>query len=198
MAMKYYTLKFPSIIEELENANRWDILSKIVYENWLKCPNDIDLLLCAGTELWYAILIMNYHENDPNPPKGFVCVSVDELQSKLMTVTRYGFEHFAEDAAFQAYFGYMIKTMPYFFLDYQGDYVGWEEKGIAMMKKSYTLDPNSPFTKAMNFEMDDYKDQPYYNACCEIWEQISQEEWGNSKVSKYFYRILWGPEQEAQ
>lgn len=188
-----FRLYFDKRIPELEKENRWKAVVDIVWQQWIDSPNDINCLLCAGTQLWYTLLVMNYLRNDPSPPDVVEIIPDAQLQNCLMDVTRYGFKYFANNPAFNAYFGYMICVMPYFFLDYNGDYSGWQAKGIEMMRRSYRLDPDSPFTKAMYYEQDGYgKDTPFYDACKEIWSNITPTQWGDSEVQQYFFRILHG------
>lgn len=191
--MEQFQLMFDHIIPKLENENQWKSVADIVFQQWQDCPDDLNRLLCAGTQLWYTLLMMDYIKNDPFPPGNVELVSNTQLQNNLATVTRYGFKHFANSSIFNAYFGYMISVMPYFFLDYNGDYAHWKSKGIEMMRYSYSLDPNSPFTKAMYYEPEGFgKDTPFYNACKEIWSIITPEQWGDSEVQQYFFRILHG------
>ena len=143
--------------------------------------------------MWYTLLVMDYIRNDPSPPTAVEFVPDIQLQKHLMNVTRYGFKHFANNPIFNAYYGYMICLMPYFFLDYNGDYSGWQSKGHEMMRRSYNLDTNSPFTKAMYYESEGSgKDTPFYDACKEIWSIMTPEQWGDSEVQQYFFRILHG------
>ena len=191
--MELFQLDFNNIVPTLEKENRWKTVVDIVLQQWKASPNDLNYLLCAGTQLWYTLLVMDCIRNDPFAPDDVEIVPDEQLQIDLMNVTRYGFKHFADNPIFNAYFGYMISVMPYFFLDYNGDYLGWRAKGIEMMHRSYNLDPNSPFTKAMCYKSDGYgKDTPYYNACKEIWSEITPTQWGNSEVQQYFFRILHG------
>ena len=108
-----------------------------------------------------------------------------------MEVTQYGLDHFSACACFNAFFGYMIKVMPYFFINYHGDYNGWYDKGIEMMKSAYQLAPQDLLAKAMYYEaMED--DTEYQNVCGQIWRALTPEDWGNSLVQQYFFRILNG------
>lgn len=191
--MEEFRLLFDKRIASLEKDNRWKTAADIVFEQWETNPNDLNCVLCAGTQLWYTLLVMEYIRNDPSPTTAVEFVPDMQLQKHLMNVTRYGFEHFANNPVFNAYYGYMICLMPYFFLDYNGDYLGWQEKGHEMMRRSYNLDSNSPFTKAMYYESEGYgKDTLFYDACQEIWSIITPEQWGNSEVQQYFFRILHG------
>lgn len=191
--VEQFQLIFDNRISELEKENRWATVVKIVTQQWEKNPSDLNRLLCAGSQLWYTLLIMDYIRNDPFPPEYVEFVSDAQLQDDLMRVTRYGFIHWGDSSVFNAYFGYMIKTMPYLFLDYEGDYLGWQSKGMEMMRNSYKLDSSNPFAKAMYFESGDCgKGSPFYNACEEIWKKITPEQWGSSEVQQYFFRILHG------
>lgn len=191
--MEEFRLKFDERIATLEKDNRWKTAADIVLEQWESTPSDLNYLLCVGTQMWYTILVMDYIRNDPSPPTAVEFVPEMYLQEKLMNATRYGFEHFANNPIFNAYYGYMIYLMPYFFLDYNGDYLGWQAKGYEMMRRSYNLDINNPFTKAMYYGSEGCgKDTPFYDACKEIWSLITPEQWGDSEVQQYFFRILNG------
>ena len=191
--MEEFRLLFDKRIATLEKDNRWKTAANIVLQQWENNPNDLNSLLCAGTQLWYTLLVMDDIRNDPFPPDNIEFISDEQLQNNLLHVTRYGFKHFADNSIFNAYFGYMISVMPYFFLDYNGDYLGWKSKGITMMHYSYYLDPSSPFTKAMYYEPEGSgKYTPFYDSCKEIWSLITPEQWGDSEVQQYFFRILHG------
>lgn len=191
--MEEFRLLFDKRIAILEKENRWKTAVDIVLQQWEANPNDLNCLLCVGTQLWYTLLVMDYIRNDPSPPTAVEFVPDIQLQKHLMNVTRYGFKHFANNPIFNAYYGYMICLMPYFFLDYNGDYSGWQSKGHEMMRRSYNLDTNSPFTKAMYYESEGSgKDTPFYDACKEIWSIMTPEQWGDSQVQQYFFRILHG------
>lgn len=191
--MQQFQLTFDKRIPKLEKKNCWKTAVDIVMQQWLANPHDLNCLLCAGTQLWYTLLVMDHIRNDPSPPTAVEFIPDIQLQKHLMNVTRYGFKHFANNPIFNAYYGYMIYLMPYFFLDYNGDYLGWQAKGIEMMCLSYRLDPDNPFTKAMYYEQDGYgKDTPFYDACKEIWSKITPVQWGDSEVQQYFFRILHG------
>ena len=190
--MEQFQLFFDERVSKLEKDNRWGAVVRIVLQQWNDCPNDLNRLLCAGTQLWYTLLVMDYIRNDPLQLDDEFVPDI-HLQNDLMIVTRYGLIHFAENPIFNAYFGYMIYLMPYFFIDYNGDYLGWQAKGLEMMRLSYILDPDNPFTKAVYYEKDGYgKDTPFFDACREIWSKLTPEQWGETKVQQYFFRILHG------
>lgn len=191
--MEQFQLDFEKQISKLEKENRWKTVVDIVLQQWTARPNNLGRLLCAGTQLWYTLLVMDNIRNDPFPPDTVELIPDVQLQNSLMNVTRYGFKYFDDNPIFNAYFGYMISVMPYFFLDYNGDYCEWQAKGIEMIRRSYRLDPDNPFTKAMYHELDGYgKDTPYYDACKEIWSKITPTQWGDSEVQQYFFHILHG------
>ena len=192
--MEQYILKYSAEIYELEQAGKWKTVADLVFHQWRTGPMNFNQLLCAGVELWYALLVYDYCRNSPPPIDDIELPENDfQLQCNLMEVTRWGFQHFSYNAAFNAYFGYMMKVMPYYFIDYNGDYDGWQQKGISMMRYSYSLDPVSPFTKAMFYEPDYYnRDTPFYDACKELWSTITPEEWGKCEAQQYFFRILFG------
>ena len=196
--MEQFLLAFDKRIPELEKKNRWKTAADIVLQQWRDSPRELNRLLCAGTQLWYTLLVMDYIKAEPFPPDNIEIVAVPEVQSDLMTVTQYGFAHFANNPVFNAYFGYMISVMPGHFSDHNGDYLEWKAKGIEMIHRSYDLAHDNPFTKAIRYELEGYeKDTAYYDACKELWSGITPERWGNSEVQQYFFRILWGDSFEA-
>ena len=191
--MEQFRIEFDRTLLKLEKEKCWKTASDIVFQQWKDDPADLNCLLRAGTQLWYTLLEMDYIRNSPMLVEDIELASDQQLQNNLMDVTRYGFKYFADNAIFNAYFGYMISVMPYYFIDYEGDYDGWKAKGIEMMRRSHRLSPNNPFTRAMFYEPDGYgKDTPFYNACKEIWSEMTPAQWGNSAVQQYFFRILQG------
>ena len=113
--MEQFQLRFDKRVPKLEKESKWETAANIVLEEWKNDPNDLNALLCAGTQLWYTLLMMDYIRNDPSSPIDIEIVPDLQLQKDLMDVTRYGFAHFAHNPIFNAYFGYMISVMPYFF-----------------------------------------------------------------------------------
>lgn len=191
--MEPFLLTFDNYVIELEKRKRWKTLVEHVYRQWNESPMSLPYLLCAGTELWYTILVMEKYRNSPLPPPDTEIIAIEDIEEKLMAVTRFGFEHFSNDGTFNAYFGYMINAMPYFFADYGGDYDGWREKGINMMKNAYQLAPTNPFAKAISLEPNSFdRNLAYYNACKNLWTKITPTKWGISQVQQYFFGILCG------
>ncbi len=191
--MERFQLVFDKRIPALEKENRWKTAVDIVLQQWMARPNDLNCLLCAGTQLWYTLLVMDDNRIDPCPEDNIEIVPDMQLKNSLMNVTRYGFKHFGDDPVFNVYFGYMISLMPFLFLDYNGDYLGWEAKGSEMIKRSYSLDPDSPFTRALYHGLKCCDENMQYDdACKELWSKITPTQWGDSEVQKYFFFILKG------
>jgi len=165
----------------------------LAFRFWLANPDSLNCLLCAGTQIWYTLLVLDDIKDESLALGKIDLISDEQLKNNLMRVTRYGFEHFSNDSAFNAYFGYMISVMPYLFLDYNGDYLGWQERGNEMIRFSFHLNPNNLFAEALYLELDGCgRGTPFYNACQKIWSRITPEQWGYSGVQRYFFRILHG------
>ena len=195
--MRQYIIKFPSEIIEYERQGRWDMAVEFAYEYWQAAPMELERLLYAGIELWYSILEEDYYCSAPRQSEVRKTLAkflpVLELENKLAEVTRWGIEHFEDSPAFNLYFGYMMQVMPYFFLDYGGDYHGWREKGLAMQRRAYEMDPTNSLAKAMFYESYNCeKDALYREACTELWKEITPEEWGDSEFQAYLFYILKG------
>ena len=185
--MKTDTILFAPEIIKAEDAYNLKEATEIAYTQWKAQPMDRNLLLCAGTELWYTEVVCGDFEYGPPIVYGDETLRLE----RLMEVTRWMFQYFENDAVCNAYFGYMIEVMPYFFSDYGGDYDGWREKGRNMMKKAYRLEPENLFVKAMYYEA--LEDTPHYRAACaELWKRETPESWGTSAVQTYFFSILDG------
>lgn len=185
--MSLYLLDFSPEIIKAEEAYNMAEATEIAYTQWKAQPMDRNLLLCAGTELWYSQVQSDYYIFDPSVIFGDETLRLE----RLMKVTRWMFRYFANDAVCNAYFGYLIKVMPYFFNDFGGDADGWREKGRNMMKKAYRLDPENLLAKVMYYEaLDDF---PRFEAACtELWKRETPESWGKSAVQEYFFSILSG------
>lgn len=136
--MSTFLLHFASEIIKAEDMSNPGQATEIAYTQWKAQPMDRNLLLCAGTELWFAQIWQDY-EISFRPDSSIVFGDQTLRLERLMEVTRWMFQYFENDAVCNAYFGYMIEVMPYFFIDYGRDYDGWQEKGRNMMKKAYRL-----------------------------------------------------------
>ena len=190
--MEISKIDFDPAVSELERREDWNAAVRLVYDKWAQNPTNLCDLLAAGTHMWYTLLLIDEAKSNPFPPaSGAEMPFSDDIMVRLMEITRYGFDHFSASACFNAFFGYMMKVMPYFFIDYHGDYNGWYDKGIEMMKNAYRLSPQDLLAKAMYYEaMED--DAEYRSVCRQIWSGLTPEEWGNSLVQQYFFRILNG------
>lgn len=187
-------ISFDPAVPEFESREEWEAAAKFAYDKWMQNPANLNALVAAGTQMWYTILLVEERKYNPfrqcsDSNTELPCT--DGFMVWLMEITRYGFDHFSESTSFNAFFGYMIKVMPYLFEDYQGDYVGWYYKGAGMMKKAYQLAPQDLLAKAMYYEAIE-DDMEYRNVCKQIWANLTPEEWGNSLVQQYFFRILNG------
>lgn len=188
--MTRFVLNFDEKVIDLEKKLQWDDAIDFLYQRWKQNPFDLNNLLCAGTESWYVLEVFSYPVNY-SYEDGRKLSDPERIADYLTEVTRWGFQHFADNAVFNAYFGYMMQCIPYIFLDFKGDYDGWQKKGENMMRLGYQQEPDNPFAKAMAYEFtDDYSQ--YRNACRELWSAVTPEEWGDSEVQQYFFYILYG------
>ena len=113
------------------------------------------------------------------------------VMKRLIEITRYGEEKFANEAIFNSYFGFMINVYPYFFV-IENSYEEWLKKGHAMIDYSYKLEPDNLFVKAIYCEQTDSENETtLFEVCKEMWSVTTPEQWGNSGVKQYFfYRLL--------
>lgn len=189
--MNVLNLYFDDSISQLEEENRWCTAAQCVMDKWKSCPANLNYFLCAGTQLWYTLMIWDYYEYDPNPPANLETALRLKIEEDLSNVTRYGFQNFANNPYFNMYFGYMISVQPLNFPDI-GDFLTLEKKGIEMMKYAYTLAPDDPLIKAI-FYTTEYTEDIFKKSCSELWAQSSLEEEYQSEVQAYFCRILRKP-----
>lgn len=191
--MTQYNLFFEPEIKALEARHQWISAALLQYHLWKKDPMNLNAILCAGTQVWYGILAIDYDMLNPKYSQKNIDQDDEILYSMLMEITRWGEKHFLHNAVFNVYFGYMIKVMPYFFLDYEGDYDGWQSKGIGMIGYAYRVEPENPLVKAMYYEsLGGDIGKQYDAACKELWSNMTLDRWGDSEVQLYFYRILQG------
>lgn len=188
--MTEYRLFFDDNIIKLEQERNWKEAVEILYTQWKINLHNINSLLCLGTELWYMLLVEEYQRFNPNKNETYIFLDKNLSYERLMEVTRFAINNFSENPVVNSYFGYMIKVMPYFFTDYNGDYDYWHYKGCHMIKYAYNLEPNNPFVRAMYYELDSENEDLYRQSCSEFWDCISLDDWGNSAVQKYFSGIL--------
>ena len=190
--MKTYILNFDEEILSLEQKNKWGPAAVLAYQQWWNNPDSINCLLCAGTELWYAQLMNLYCEFEPIQPEGLDLGNKEELQKMLWEVTSYGEERFMENPDFNAYFGYMYRTKPYYFDGFNGDYDAWVERGDDLVRAAVMKDRENAFAVALS-HISDNDSSAFRCACERLWAEITPAQWGSSEVQKYFFRILNGP-----
>lgn len=189
--MRNGVLVFDNSILCLEQKDMWKGAADLAYVRWEQRPDNLNDLLCAGTEIWYALLINDYYHFAPYQTIVIDPVDVEEMEEKLWRIAQFGEQFFSENANFNAYFGYMYKVKPHYFLGYGGDFDGWQNRGCAMLQKSALLDQDNLFAVAMSHEIED-ESCIYLDACKTLWKQITPEQWGFSEVQLYFFRILNG------
>ena len=187
--MDQYLLKIDPEICCLDNQMLWHTLAERVFRDWQESPNDLNRLLVCGTQLWYMLELDEYLRLDSNPPEEFESICAETVSHRLQEVVSYGLAHFSDNAPFNAYFGYLFKVKPEYFVTKTSGYLYWYEKGISMIKKAHELDPNSPFTRALYYQLEAYG---INEACREIWEQITPAQWGQTNFHCYMFSILWG------
>ena len=186
-----YILNFDRNVIEYERKGDWKRAAEHSYHQWRISPEDLNKLLCAGTELWYSRLKQDHYEHSPIKEYEMIFCNADQVETMLWDVTMYGERCFSQNASFNAYFGYMYQAMPYYFLGCGENINDWRQYGQDMMRRSQVLDPSNMFATAMAYEMDSLSIL-YHEACGRLWEQITPEQWGVSAVQKYFFRILHG------
>lgn len=189
--MEEFHLHFNNAIFEFEETGDWVSATEYAFRDWENDPINIRKLLCAGTELWYGMLLVDYYKYSPMPATNLLLPEFDKLEHRLNTVAKFGFNNFVDSPAFNMYFGYMIKCMPYYFLDYGGKYDDWQKKGIDMIKYACTFKPNNPLLTAMLYLVQE-QDECFVDSCRELWHQVTPDKWGNTQVQQYFFRILNG------
>lgn len=190
--MTPFCLKFETEIIEKENKDQWVGAAMCAYQKWNEDRSDLNALLCAGLQAWLGIL-----ENEKQWLfEGLNKEDADERKCMLMEIlietTEWGCKYQSDNAVFNAYFGYMMDVMPYFF----GEITMEPEKmAEEMIQKAFMLESENPLTKVVYFRMSNKKDEAS-KACAEIWEIYTPEQWGNSAVQNYFLRIWRGKESK--
>lgn len=191
--MEKYLLNVDPEICRLDSQMQWHSLAQKAFQNWQYNQNDVNRLLVCGTQLWHMLEVDFVVSYDPNWNQPCEKICQKQVIHQLREVTSYGLAHFANDPAMNAYFGYLIYVKPEYFADAQKGYEEWKETGRSMLQKSYIIDPDSPFTKAMFYKVDcDTADSPFYDACREIWQRITPQQWGKTNFHFYLFNILFG------
>lgn len=187
--MRDSVLNFAPEIVFFEKGNMWNSAVKCAYQKWEIQSENENLLCCAGAEIWYALLEMDYWRFAPNKIQDMEFVDIDEVHELLWKVASYGEKNFAENVMFNAYFGYMYTVTPYRFNGYNGDYIGWQKKGERMIRKAFEKEPGNLLVRAL---ASIGNDSAFSDACCELWANVTPEQWGTGAVQEYFFFILGG------
>lgn len=187
--MSHYILEFDHQILAFEKQGKWYEAAICAYDLWTKQPNDPNILVCAGTEIWYAILALEYDAFDPSSAIVPDFEAEKKLRDLLWQVSLYGEHHFKDDTTFNTYFGYMYRVMPYNFTGFDGDDIAWKSKGLSMNSKAAN-EPGNLIAQAMVHSYDD--SYTYHEACKKIWDNIPIELWGTSAFQEYLFYILNG------
>lgn len=142
------------------------------FSRWLTEKNNLQLLLRAGTEAWFAD-VFDCLSNDP--------IDYDRCDEILSETFQYGKTHFSNQADFLCVFGYMLKLSPFYFDVFDDDFEKWRHIGIEMIRSAHQLAPIDEFIQAMH-SLDTnkrtYLSRSYFD--------------GSSEVEVYFRNILCG------
>lgn len=182
---------FDQDIIALEKCHKWKSASATAYQRWKAAPDNLRYLLCAGTEIWYALYMNFVYMFDPFPPAELELGDESVLEDMLWDVALYGEHYFSEDPEFNMYFGYMYNIHPYYFRGYRGDYSGCQKRGESMIQKAARTVPNNPIYAAFAYQNTE-NNFAYSSECGKIWESVTPEQWGASAVQQYFFRMLGG------
>ena len=196
--MKKYCLTFSNDIIQLERDEMWIDAADTMYQQWEMNPGEIHCLLCAGTQLWYTLCLLDSEMSLPLQMTGNDS-TMESLEQKLWEIAQLGNTLFANDPAFNAYFGYMLSVQPIYFLQSGLDYLKLKKTGIEMIQRAYQIDPTSLFVQAVYYNSGCSGNQNLYRCICrEIWKTITPEQWGSSEVNQYFFRILNGDQYSSK
>ncbi len=171
---------------ELEQNEQWEAIRKSLYEQWVVDKNSLGSLIRLASECW---LIMSDWD---------CCINNEGLdyklfKSNLVDSCSYGLEHFSDDEKILCLFGYMMSISPYFFYsndDPNGkEYLAYESRGKAMLKKAYRNYPNNPLVKVL-FLGSTERTREYNNARIELKPYLSSLFSGDTAIEQYFKEIL--------
>lgn len=176
----YY--KINSTIIKCETEHRWEDAIELLYSKWNEDRNNLNNLLCAGLEIWIVLVSVNRIDELSN-------IDEEKFMNELMELASYGSQYFKENAIFLLFFGYMIKVMPYLFLDYKGNYDEWRKKGHNMMISACKLRPSDMVFKALYYSTVN-NSKIYRAALDKIQNDMTVYFSGDSAVDRYFRSIL--------
>lgn len=185
--MTSFNLQFEPEIKKIEKSCNWDSAAILAYQKWKEAPFNVNKLLCAGLQTWLGII-----ENEKvwlvsNSGVPFDSEKEVVMKNILKELAEWGSKYYHDNVLFNIYFGYLMDVMPYFF----GDYTESQEKGKSMIQKAYCIESENPLVRAIYFRMVGETEKAA-NTCKEIWKIYSREQWGDSAVQDYFFRILNG------
>ena len=172
-------LNFDCVVIELERKAQWCDAADYLYNQWRKLPEEKNILLCAGAELWHLIC---YYDQPPfNKTIDFDDFDLGGYMKKLQEITNAGLEYFPHDPDFLVLFGYFMKVQPFWFVsDRNPDVTSIQKRGQEMLEEAYFLSPNDPDIFAIYWH---WKSQDWTNP-----EQLCQ--WGDGVISGYFRAVL--------
>ena len=176
-------LTFNEKVKELEHQNKWNEVFELLHIEWEEDKTNINNFLCLGTEIWFILV---FYER-----LRIKIIDKNLLYEKLKELKNYGFEKFENQKYFNAIFGYMIKVMPYLFID-DGtavSYDEWQKKGEEMIRKAYLKEKSNPFFAALYFCS--IYDEEKMKDSCRLFTQVKNEFFSeDEEVGAYFIRIL--------
>ncbi|MCL2311030.1 MAG: hypothetical protein FWC41_00865 [Firmicutes bacterium] len=178
-----------SILEnlyDLEQDGQWEAIRKLLYKQWENHKSKLESLVTLAFECW--IVLSEWHCCIKNENLNY-----DLFKDNLIDVYNYGIEHFDNNQIFQCLFGYMMSLFPNLFYsddDLSGEkYVLYENKGKAMLEKSYRNNPNNLLAKVLFFGTTD-KTKEYNKAREEIKPLLTTLFPGKTAIEQYFKEVL--------
>lgn len=176
-------LHIPELIS-LELNEQWKKAVEMLIERWMKSKNDVQILLRLLSECWYVLMLwdccISDHEND-------FLFFFSELKSSII----YGDNHFKNDPFYLATTGYFMVTTPYLFVydsTKKDDMV--EIEGKNRLEKALLLSPDYPFGNVLySGYVNDLN--THRNVQKRFSQKLSELDWDDSAVEKYFQEILF-------
>lgn len=138
-------------LEHLEAQDAWEEAVTFAYRRWKAEPDNLQFLLRAGTEAWFANAFDVFVDVGSDLPLGSICV--DELpdlcyfcEDAAWETFLHGQKAFSNEPAYLMLFGYMMHLYPYYFAGFSGgeharDFDWWAAQGQEMMEKAARLRP---------------------------------------------------------
>lgn len=157
-------------LEVLEKQGLYMCAANYTFSRWLKDRDNLESLLRAGTEAWFA---------DVNDCLSNDLVDLKQCCSNLTEAYQYGTTHFSDNSHFLCTFGYMLKLFPYYFNVFDGDFEKWSQHGKEMIKRAHQLMPSDIFVQStLSLDTGEriYLPDDYFQ--------------GNSEMEVYFSAIL--------